>query len=108
MIHFYGIEWAVFGAQSTVHANINVNIEFRRSRHRSPGDRVVGTFYPDTLGWAYFSANTARGTPVGSLTSWFLVIDKEWDKSELFGQDHFFFGILNGKYPGRLAAHLVG
>jgi hypothetical protein len=60
MIHFNGVERAIFRTHTTIHADVHVNVIFFRQSH-GLAVRAVCLAHPDALRRADFSANITAG-----------------------------------------------
>ena len=106
MVHLDGIERAVLGAVSTVHAHIGIDIELRRVGDRPAGVGVGRAHDPNALGWAHLGADPARGAAVFDLAVIFF-INQEGYEAELFWNWEFLFGVLYSKYTFDILATAV-
>ena len=59
VIHLDRVKGTELGTIAAVHANIDIDIELSRLRHRPAGFRIIGADNPDALWWAYLGADTA-------------------------------------------------
>jgi len=97
MVHFDGVEWAELRAETTIHTNISVDIEFGWLRLWTTGGGVYRSHDPNTLWRASLGANTAGGAADILLAIFAFIIHKERREAEFFWNIQLLFGILDGE-----------
>ena len=97
VVHLYGVERAVLGAQAAVHAQVAVEGEGNWSLQRFTGLRVFGALDPEALGRANARAGAAGRTALLLLAAVIDIIDQERQEAELLGFDGADLGVLNGE-----------
>ena len=109
VIELDGIEGAEFGAEATVHADVNVNVEVNGFGF---GTAVwqFAPFNPDTLRRAYLGTDAAGCTPIFApfLSRRWIVGDQKGHKTETFRHVQLFFRVKDRLHAAPLhpLAHL--
>jgi hypothetical protein len=108
MIHLDGIEWAVFRAESTIHADVSIDEKLSRLGYRPSGGWVTASYDPDALWRANLGTNTAGRATDFLLPIFTLIVNEEWNISEFLRDRQFLLRILNGENASRILTGSVG
>src|ERR1051326_4914916 len=95
MVHDDRVEWTILGAETTVHADIHVNVELGRLRNRSTCVGVIRADDPDALRWTNFCTDPARGAALFPCSIRLFIIHQERDIAHFLRWDQSFLRILD-------------
>ena len=105
VIHLNRIKWAILGAITTVHANINVNVKIDGFGFGSAVGQLA-PLNPNALGGAHLGANAARCTPIFArfLPRRGVIHDQKRNKAEPLGHFQLFLWVHHRDSPFALQA----